>query len=380
MLTESLRVPYRADDAFGTIVVGSVLTVLIGALLAVWLGIVAVWPPVGLALTPVAALPSLVLRGYLLRVVDGGIRGESSLSSFVRWGSLFRSGVKSVFISVLYFLPGAVFCGLAVGGGTAAAISSSGFDETAQALTGVLILVSGVGMVGYGLVYFYVRPAARAVFAATGSVRAALGVRRVLRVAATGEYLTGWLVATGLLVAGPTFLLPVLVVAGAVGTVLPVVALLVVLVTLLGSVVLAFVLRVSAAWSTGRGAATGLKGVYPAAIEPVSATEDTGVGLEAQATPEVDGGSGEIDPLVQTGRTVEVTHTGATDGEPTTPEPEPNRGSEADDDRPADPRPVDHDAERVDHEDHQSADTDDSGSIDNEDGGFVWVDDENGSQ
>src|SRR6056297_3237336 len=104
MLSESLRVPYRADDAFGTILVGSVLTLLSGVLVAVWVVLLAVWPP-GLALIPVVALPSLVMRGYLLEVVEGGIRNESTVSSFVEWGGLVRTGSKSVLISMLYFLP-----------------------------------------------------------------------------------------------------------------------------------------------------------------------------------------------------------------------------------------------------------------------------------
>ena len=367
MLGESLRVPYRADDAFGTIVVGSVLTVLTGLLVAVWLVLVAVWPPVGLAVTPVVALPSLVMRGYLLRVVDGGIRDESTVASFVRWGALIRDGSKSTLVSAFYFVPGAVLCGLAVGGGVATALSPPGFDETAQALTGVLILIAGFGLLLYGLVYLYVRPAARAVFAATGSLRAALGVRQVLRLAASGDYLTGWLLAMGLLAVGPTLLVPPLVIAAVVWVVSPVVSLLIILATLLGGVVLTFVFRVSAAWSTGRGAATGIKRLYPAAIEPDSATDETGVG-DKRATPEIDGGSAEVDARVQTGRTVEVSQP------ETTTEPEPAQTEDSDE--------IDHDQSDADMDDSPSVDEDDGEPVDREDdAGFVWVDDDdNGSQ
>ena len=386
MLSESLRVPYRADDAFGTIVVGSVLTLLAAVLLTVWSVLLVVWPPVGLALTLVAALPSLVMRGYLLRVVTGGIRGESTVSSFVRWGSLLRAGSKSALLSAIYFLPGAVLCGLAVGGGVATAISPSGFDETAQALTGVLILVSGFGLLVYGLVYLYVRPAARAVFAATGSVRAALGLRRVGRLAATGDYLTGWLIAMGLLAVGPTLLLPVLVVAAVVGVVAPVVALLIVLVTLLLGVGSAFVFRVSAAWSTGRGAATGLDSLYPDTIESVPETGGTGVAIDDQATPGIDGGSAEVDPTVQTGRTVAVGRSETSVEETTASEATPSTDSTGDDhDRPDDTKPADNpDATKpADHTDHSRPDHDsnDSEPVDHEDdAGFVWGVDDNNSQ
>ena len=398
MLSESLRVPYRTDDALGTILVGSVLTLLTAVLLAVWTVLLAVWPPVGLALTPVVALPSLVMRGYLLRVVYNGIGGTSTLSSFVRWGALVRAGSKSALLSAIYFLPGAVLCGLAVGGGVATAVSPQGFDETAQALTGVLILIAGFGLLMYGLVYLYVRPAARAVLAATGSVRAALGLRRVGRLAATGDYLTGWLIAMGVLAVGPAILVPLLVIAGIVGFVSPVVALLIVLATLLLGVGSAFVFRVSAAWSTGQGAASGLETLYPEAVGAALVTDEVEiVGSSEQATPKIDGGSAEVDPLVQTGRTVVASHA-ETPAEETT-DSVSSVGSDGGDDGPTarnDTGPADRGTGRVDEsttrnnaelDDHDGGEPDDQNDAepdgqgdaepDDEEGdpGFVWVDD-----
>jgi hypothetical protein len=356
MLSESLRVPYRADDAFGTILVGSVLTLLTGVLLAVWVVLLAVRPPIGLAVTPVVALPSLVMRGYLLEVVEGGIGGAPTASSFVRWGSLVRAGSQSVLISVCYVLPGAVLCGIAVGG-VATVVSSSGFDETAQVLTGLLILISGVGLLIYGLVYLYVRPAAQAVFAATGSLRAALGVRGVLRLAASGDFLTGWLIGMGLLAVGPALVLPLLAVAALVGLLSPPVAAVIVLVTFLLSIGLAFVVRVSTAWSTGRGAASGLERLYPATSElDEPTTDDTGVVVEGRATPELDGGSAEVDPTVQTGRTVGVRHAERPSGAQVDSEPTPTEAG--------DPEP-----QRL-----------DAGDDEADDSGFVWGVDDNETQ
>ncbi|MFO7833053.1 MAG: DUF4013 domain-containing protein [Halohasta sp.] len=302
MLSESLRVPYRADDAIGTTVVGSVLTALVGVGTVIWAVLLAVWLPVGLAVTPVVALPSLLLRGYLLDVVDGGIRESTATPSFVQWGSLARRGASSAFISAVYLLPAAVCVGLVVGAGVATVVSPPGFEGALQALTGVVIMGAGFGLLIYGLVYLYVRPAARAVFAATGSVRAALGVRRVGRLAATADYLTGWLIAMGVLAVGPTLLLPLVVVAGIVGFVSPPAGALFLLATLLLGVVAGFVFRVSAAWSTGRGAATGVDTLYPAAITTEAA--DRSVRPRGRPTPERDGGSAEATPRVQTGRTV----------------------------------------------------------------------------
>ncbi|WP_253737347.1 DUF4013 domain-containing protein [Halohasta salina] len=310
MLSESLRVPYRTDDAIGTTAVGSVLTALVGIGSVVWIVLLAVWLPVGLAVTPVVALPSLVLRGYLLDVVDGGVRGQITAPSFVRWGSLARRGAGSALLSAVYLLPAAVCVGLVIGAGVATVVSPPGFEGALQALTGVVIMVAGFGLLVYGLVYLYVRPAARAVFATTGSVRAALGVRRVARVAVTADYLTGWLIAMGVLAVGPALLLPLFVVAGVVGVVSPPAGALLVVATLLLGVVSGFVFRVSAAWSTGRGAATGLETQFPAA----TATDDEpGVTPRGRPTPDGDTPGEAIAP-VQTGRTV---------GKRATPEPEP---------------------------------------------------------
>ena len=305
MLSESLRVPYRADDAVGTTVVGSVLTALVGVGGAVWIVLLAVWPPVGLAVTPLVALSSLLIRGYLLDVVAGGVADRIAAPSFVRWGSLARRGASSTFISAVYLLPAAVCAGLAVGAGVATVVSPPGFDGALQALTGVVIMVAGFGLLVYGLVYLYVRPAARAVFAATGSVRAALGLRRVARLAATADYLTGWLIAMGVLAVGPALLLPLLLVAGVVGVVSPPAGALLVVATLLLGVVAGFVFRVSAAWSTGRGAATGLDGLFPAVIDAAEPS------ATPQGRPTPDGDTpGEAIPRVQTGRTVDPRATG----------------------------------------------------------------------
>lgn len=307
MLSESLRVPYRAGDAVGTILVGSVLTILSGMALIVWAVLLAVWLPAGLAFTLVVSVPGLVLRGYLVEVVDGGIQNEAVVPSFVQWGSLMRTGTTSTLISTLYVLPGAVLCGLAVGGVAVTVISPSGLTEAMQALTGILVLLSGVGFLLYGLVYLYVRPAARAVFAATGSLRAALQFRRIGRLAATNDYVSGWLITMGVLTVGPTVLLPLFVIVGAVGYLSPTVAVLLLLATAFLGIALVFVVRVSSAWATGRGAADGLGVLYPAATRADPATSARVIPNE-QAVPKLDGGRTEADPAVQTGRTVEPSH------------------------------------------------------------------------
>lgn len=299
--------PYRADDAIGTILVGSALTVVSGIVLVVWAVLLAVWPLGGLAFTGVVAVPSLVLRGYLVVVVDNGVHNESVVPSFVRWGSLVRTGATSSLISTLYILPGAVLCGVAIGGVAVTVRSPPGFNEAMQALTGVLILISGVGVLVYGLVYLYIRPAAQAVFAGTDSLRAALQLRRVGRLAATDNYLSGWLITMGVLTVWPAVLLPLFGIVGGIGFVSPTTAILLMLATALFGIGLVFVVRVSAAWATGRAAADGFAMLYPMTTRADSAT---GVGVIPNKQPlsKRDGSQREVDPAVQTGRTVEPNH------------------------------------------------------------------------
>lgn len=296
MLSESLRAPFRADDWIGTILVGSVLTLLVGLVVGGWLVVLLVSPPVGGLLVALVALPSLVLRGYLIGVVRSGLCDQSAVDSFVNWGRLVRDGTQSAFISVCYLLPAALLCGLALGGAIATVVDPDGFEGPLQGLAAVVILVGGFGMLSYGLVYLYIRPAARAVFASTGSVRAALDVRRVVRLSVTADYITGWLVAMGILVVGPLFVSPLFFVSLAVAAVSPPLALVGVLSTFLLSIGVLFVCRVSAAWATGRGSATHL-----IAVGLLADPADTDGSPQSASTATE---RSEASAAVQTGRTV----------------------------------------------------------------------------
>ncbi len=300
MLSESLRVPFRADDWIGTILVGWVLTLLVWVVGVFWVILLILSAPIGGLLLPLFALPSLVLRGYLLTVVRAGIRGEPTVDSFVRWGSLVRDGTRSTVISAIYLLPAAVFCGLALGGGVATAVDPEGLEGAIQAITALVILFGGFGLLIYGLVYLYVRPAARAVFASTGSVRDALDVRRVVRLSSTADYITGWLIAMGILVVGPTLLVPLLLVSLASAVVSPPLAFVGVLSTILLGFVLLFLCRLSAAYATGRASTTGLIDLSVSIEDPSLDGRPTGQTFE----PPENFNPAEAPVAVQTGRTV----------------------------------------------------------------------------
>ena len=268
MLSEALRVPARGTDATGTLLVGTVLTGATAIAVVGWIALLAVDLRFGAAATPVVFLLGLVVRGYLVRVVAAGINDRSVAPSFVRWGSLLRDGVRSVFVSVVYALPAAVCLGLAAGAGVATMVDPPGFAGALQVLAAVAILIGGFGLLCYLLVYLYLRPAARAVLAATGSVRAAINPRRLISVSLSGPYLTGWLIAMGLLTGGPLLVTPLVVLSGLAGLYDEALAAIGGLLTLGVGVILVFWLRMSVAWVTGRGAGPALAAETASVIAP----------------------------------------------------------------------------------------------------------------
>lgn len=299
MLSEALRLPYRAGDATGTLLVGAGLTALTGIAVSGWLGVLLLFPRIGAIATPLVVLFTLVVRGYLVRVVAAGITATPEAPSFVRWGSLLRNGVQSVLLSVVYALPGLAFGGLAVGAATIAVLSPPWVDSVPQALVAAAIMVGGLGVLYYAFIYLYVRGAARAVLAATGSVRSALAVRQVFTVARSGSYLGGWLMAMGLLLLTPIVLFPVVTISVIAGGYDPVITVIGILGTGVLGVILWFSLRMSAAWATGRGAAPVLATTDSLAVSTDCAVEAT----PADDTTIPDRGS-EAPPQVQAGRPV----------------------------------------------------------------------------
>ena len=234
MLREALRAPYRSDDAVGTLIVGGVLTLLALVFVPGWLLLVAIDPIVGVAVTPIALVPWFVLRGYYLRVVADGIEHATAAPSFVRWGELARTGIKSVLLTVVYLLPAGFLLGMAtvtllisagqlsdstpleqfsaVGLSIAAGVDWStigtGIDWSAieadidwsaidaalgESTVAIVLGVLGVASIAYVAVYLYVRPAAEAVLADTGRLRSAISPRPVGTAAIDGRFARAWL-------------------------------------------------------------------------------------------------------------------------------------------------------------------------------------------
>lgn len=262
MLRAALSTPFRTDDAPGVVIIGTVLTLCSWAVVPIWL-FSSLLAPVLLLLAPLALAPALVTRGYFLRVVREGVRDGNAAGapSFVRWGTLYRDGVRSVCLTVWYLLPVIVLVGVAVAVGlladanridtvlvepapvdidpiadvTVGEGTSAGEGSLLSLLSGLFSGLVGAFTFGYLVVYVYLRPAALAVLADTGRLRDAIRPTRAFRVALSGEYAVAWLLALATLLGGYALATP--------------------FVPLLVGIAFVFLLRVAVHALLGRGAA-----------------------------------------------------------------------------------------------------------------------------
>ena len=314
MLRASLGILYRGNDAVGTVLVGTLLTGLSAVALLVWVGLLAVSLPVGVVVTPVLLLPGLLVRGYLLRVAATGVAMRPAAPSFVRWGSLVRGGLRSTALAAGYLAP-VVALGVVSAGAFAVSAASAAEGRGSLVVPATLLGLLGVlGVLCVGALTLYVWPAAHAVLAATGSLRASANPLRAARLAVSIEYATGWLLAGGILVVGPSLLVPVVVLGALIGLLNPIVAFVWLLACLLLAVSLWFAVRTSAAWAVGRGAAIGLGTLAASstAPSPAAAESPTAVAVgDADTAPSVartnSAGRSAVPPALQVGRSVDST-------------------------------------------------------------------------
>ena len=156
-------------------------------------------------------LPTLVVQGYLVRVLRGVVGGAGDPPVFDEWVEMLVDGVKLLVVQLVYGLVpgGLVFLGslvaglgayLAGGGGRAGA----GVGAGVGLLAGILFLLAFL----LGLLAAYVTPAAVANFAREGELAAAFDLATVREVVSSRAYLVAALyaVAAGIVVAVGTTL------------------------------------------------------------------------------------------------------------------------------------------------------------------------------
>lgn len=199
MLDDALAVPARSQDRAGTLLIGSVLALCSIVFPAFWLALV-VSAPVALVLAPVALAPVALVRGYLLRALAAGARGEPAAPSFVDWAGLARSGVASLAVSAVVTLPAVLPLVAAVAAGTAIRRDLVGVADP-ELFAGLAALLGLLLAAGWAVVAAYLHPAMQALLATSG-FRAALSPRRVVAVALRSRYAVGWVLGVTAIAVG----------------------------------------------------------------------------------------------------------------------------------------------------------------------------------
>jgi hypothetical protein len=145
-------------------------------------------------------LQTLFVYGYLVRVVRQVAAGDDEEPpTFDEWADLLVDGVVAFVISLVYFLVPALVIVVAAGAwivpvSVGTGIGGSGGDSLA--VLGVLLAVATVVVALLALVAaLYLFPAAIAVYARTGSVRAAFSPAVLGAVGTTDSYASAWVVA-----------------------------------------------------------------------------------------------------------------------------------------------------------------------------------------
>ncbi|WP_276272771.1 DUF4013 domain-containing protein [Haloarcula litorea] len=168
-LEDSLTYPTDDDDWITTVLVGGVLT-LLGVLI----------------------VPTILVSGYLVRVIRSRADGEAGLPAFEDWTDLLVDGLKATVISVVYMLVPLVVAGVAVGG----ALVSFATGSDLGAGVGLFGLLAGLLVSGLlTLVFGYLAVAGLVNFACEREFGAAFDVDTVRTLALSREYAVPWLVS-----------------------------------------------------------------------------------------------------------------------------------------------------------------------------------------
>ena len=168
MLEDGISYPLKGDSALGRIFVGGLLGIF---------GILIV--------------PSIILMGYLLRVLEGSARGAAEPPAFEDWGGLLSDGLKGFVVTIAYGILPFLLVAFSVGFGSLGA--ASGSDAAAGIMGGVGLLGALVSLVAMFVLYYLI-PAALTNMALEGSVGAAFDFGTLKRVLLSVDYLVAWVV------------------------------------------------------------------------------------------------------------------------------------------------------------------------------------------
>ncbi|WP_144797802.1 DUF4013 domain-containing protein [Halorubrum depositum] len=182
MISASLDYLRDGDDAVVTVLIGGVL----------------------LLASPLV-VPSILVLGYVSRVLRRTADGDDAPPVFEEWGDLLVEGAKAFAVTLVYsLLPLLVFAVAAVFGVGAAVIGSGGGDGglLGGLIGGALALLLALAALAVSLVGLYVTPAALAAVADSGRVGDGFAVGTLWTVVTKRAYATGWLTAAVVVLAG----------------------------------------------------------------------------------------------------------------------------------------------------------------------------------
>lgn len=174
-----------------------------------------------LTLLSVFVVPALFLLGYSVRVGRAAARGDDAIPDYDDWSALLENGLLYVVAMVPYVLASTV----------AVAVPFALASQLDGPVAWLLAVVGGAVSVVLGVAMAAVIPT----LVATGSVRETYAGLRFARVAFSGEFLVGLFVYVGVSVVLQTALLVVAVVL---------------LVTIVGALVIPFLVLFAAAYTT----------------------------------------------------------------------------------------------------------------------------------
>ncbi|MBB6646287.1 DUF4013 domain-containing protein [Halobellus ruber] len=180
MIEDALHYPRDDDDWTRTVLIGGILS-LLGALV----------------------VPTILVLGYLVRVLERTMHGDEHPPAFDEWGDMLVDGVKAFAITLAYGLVPAVLAVVVVAGSILpfTVVEGPGAAGTAAGGLGlVVLLVGGLLALVTALVAAYVVPAAIAALAETGEVTAGFSVSRLRPALLSGTYAIAWLWAFAVVV------------------------------------------------------------------------------------------------------------------------------------------------------------------------------------
>jgi hypothetical protein len=182
MITASLNYLRDGDDVVVTTVIGGLL----------------------LLVSPLV-VPSVLVLGYLTRVVRRTADGDDVPPVFETWADLLVDGLKAFVVTFVYsLLPLAIVAVAAVLGVGAFVVAPGGGAGSFMGsfVLGILVLLLGIAALVVSLVGLYVTPAALATVADSGRVGDGFALGTLWSVVTKRTYATGWLSAVAVVLGG----------------------------------------------------------------------------------------------------------------------------------------------------------------------------------